>query len=57
MESALHFVSTDKSLGSETIQDLKGFNSQSLSTQAMKGEQIVSMMPSIRKTFDKRGDN
>ena len=33
------------------MRDLKDFNSQSLSTQAKKGEQLVSMMPAIKKTF------
>ena len=40
-----------------TIQDLRDFNSQSLSTQAKKREQLVSMMPAIRKAFNKLGDD
>ena len=36
---------------------MKEFNSQSLSTQAKKGEQLVSMMPAIKKFFDLMGDD
>ena len=32
-------ISNDKTVRSETVHDLKDFNSQSLSTQAKKGEQ------------------
>ena len=42
----------DKTVRNDTVQDLKEFNSQSLSTQAKKGEQLVSMMPAIKKTFN-----
>ena len=41
--------SSDQSVRNDTIQDLKDFNQQSLSTQAKKGEQLVSMMPAIKK--------
>ena len=49
MELAMEIFSNDRTIRSETIQDLKDFNSQSLSTQAKKGVQIVSMMPAIKK--------
>ena len=39
------------------VQDLKDFNSQSLATQAKKGEQLVSMTPAIKKYFDLMGDD
>ena len=42
---------------SNTIQDLKEFNSQSLATQAKKGEQIFPLMPAIKKSFDLMGDD
>ena len=42
-------ISTDKTVGTDTIQDSKKFNSQSLTTQAKKGEQLVSKMPAIKK--------
>ena len=43
----MHVISTDKTVRNDTIEDLKEFNSQSLATQAKKGEQLVSMMPAI----------
>ena len=57
MELALQLGSNDKSVRDDTIQDLKDFNSQSLSTKAAKGEQLVSMMPAIRKAFNLLGDD
>ena len=47
----MQIISTDKTVRNDTIEDLKGFNSQSLSTRAKKGEQLVSMMPAIKKAF------
>ena len=47
MELATQITSNDKTVRSDTIQDLKEFNQQSLTTQAKKGEQFVSMMPAI----------
>ena len=52
MELAMQIVSKDKTVRNDTVQDLKEFNSQSLATQAKKGEQLVSMMPAIKKTFN-----
>ena len=49
--------SSDQSVRNDTIQDLKDFNQQSLSTQAKKGEQLVSMMPAIKKAFNLLGDD
>ena len=53
----MQIISTDKTVGNETIEDLKEFNSQSLTTQAKKGEQLVSMMPAIKKAFTLLGDD
>ena len=53
----MQIISSDKTVRSDTKQDLKEFSSQSLTTQAKKGEQLVSMMPSIKKAFDLMGDN
>ena len=50
-------ISTDKRVRNDIIQDLKEFNSQSLTTQAKKGEQLVSMLPAIKKAFDLLGDD
>ena len=36
---------------------MKEFNSQSLTTQAKKGEQLVSMMPAIKKAVNLMGDD
>ena len=49
--------SSDQSVRNDTIPDLKDFNQQSLSTQAKKGEQLVSMMPAIKKAFNLLGDD
>ena len=53
----MQIISTDKTVTNNTKQDLKEFNSQSLSTQAKKGEQLVSMMPAIKKAFNLMGDD
>ena len=37
MELAMQIIYTDKTVRNDTIQDLKEFNSQSLSTQVKKG--------------------
>ena len=57
MELAMQNISNDKTVRNDTIQDLEEFNSQSLTTQAKKGEQLVSMMPAIKKSFNLRGDD
>ena len=49
MELAMQIYSNGKTVRSDTIQDLKEFNLQSLSTRANKGEQLVSMLPAITK--------
>ena len=53
----MQIISNDKTVRNDTIQDLKEFNQQSLTTQAIKGEQFVSMMPAIKKAFNLRGDD
>ena len=53
----MQIISSDKTVRSNTIQVLKEFNSQSLTTQAKKGEQLVSMMPAIKKAFNLLGDD
>ena len=47
----MQIISNDKTVRNDTIQDLKEFSQQSSSTQAKKGEQLVSMMPGIKKSF------
>ena len=53
----MQLISTDQTVRNDTIQDLKDFNQQSLSTQAKKGEQLTSMMPAIKKAFNILGDD
>ena len=57
MEPPMQIISNDKTVRSDTIQDLKEFNQQSSTTQAKKGEQLVSMMPAIKKAFNLKGDD
>ena len=44
--------SNDKTVRSNTVQAFKEFNFQSSTTQAKKGEQLVSRMPVFQKAFD-----
>ena len=57
MDLAMQLISSDKTIRNDTVQDLKDFNNQSLTTQAEKGEQLVSMMPAIKKAFNLMGDD
>ena len=41
----------------DTFHDLEQFNSQSLAIHAKKGEQLVPMMPAIKKLFNLMGDD
>ena len=45
----MQIISNDKKVRNDTMEGLKDFNSQSLSTRAKKGEQLVSMMPAIKR--------
>ena len=49
--------STDQKVRNDTIQDLKEFNQQSLSTRSKRGEELTSMMPAIKKAFNILGDD
>ena len=53
----MQIISTHKTVRNDTMENLKNFNSQSLSTRAKKGEQLVSMMPAIKKAFNFLGDD
>ena len=53
----MQIISNDKTVRNDIVQDLKVVNSQSLSTQAKKGEQLVSVMPAIKKAFNLLGDD
>ena len=52
----MQLFSTDKTVRSDTLEDKKEFFSQSLTTQAKRREQLVSLMPSIKKAFNLLGD-
>ena len=56
MELAVQTISNDKTVRNDTIQDLEDFNQQPLTTQATEGEQLVFMMPAIKKAFNLMGD-
>ena len=47
MELAVQIIPNVETVRSDTVQDLKDSNGQSLATQARKGAQLVSMMPAI----------
>ena len=53
----MQIISNVETVRSDTIEGLKDFNNQSLTTQAKKGEQLVSMMPAIEKAFNLLGDD
>ena len=53
----MQLISTDQTVRNDTMQDLRDFIQQSLSTQARKGEQLTSMMPAIKKAFNLLGDD
>ena len=53
----MQIICTDQTVRNDTIQELKDFNQQSLSTQAKKGEQLTSTMPAIKKAFNVSGDD
>ena len=57
MELAMQKSSTDKTVRNNIIEYLKEFNTQSLNTQAKKGEQLVAMMPAIKKASNLLGDD
>ena len=57
MELAMQLSSNDKTVRNDTIQDLRDFNQQSLTTQVKKGEQLTAMMPAIKKAFNVLGDD
>ena len=53
----MQIISSDQTVRNDTIEDLKEFNSQSLSTKAKRGEELVSMMPAIKKAFNLPGND
>ena len=57
MDLAMQISSSDKTVRNDTIEGLKEFNSQSLTTQTKRGEQLVPIMPAIKKAFNLLGDD
>ena len=57
MELALQIISNERTVRSNIVEGLKEFNSQSLTTPARKGEQLVFMMLAIKKAFDLISDD
>ena len=53
----MQIISSDQTVRNDTKEDLKEFNSESLSTKAKKGEELVSMMPAIKNAFNLLGDD
>ena len=53
----MQIISTSKTVKTDTVHDLKEFNTQSLATQAKKSEQLFSMMPANRKASNLLGDD
>ena len=53
----MQLISNDKTVRSNIAQNLGDFFSQTLATQAKKGEQLVFMMPAIKKAFDSKSDD
>ena len=51
----MQLISKEETVRIDTVQAFRVFNSQTLATQAKKGEQLVSMMPAINKAFDLLG--
>ena len=47
----MQIISNDQTVRSKTVQDLKEFNSQPLSTQTQKRDQLVCIMLAIEKVF------
>ena len=45
----MQFISNDKTVRSDTVQDLKELNSHSSAAQAKKGEHLVSKIPANKK--------
>ena len=57
MQLAMQIISNDKTVRNETLQDLKDFNRQSLTTQVKKGEQLNFMMPANKEAFNLMGED
>jgi hypothetical protein len=57
MEQTIELLKTDSTVRKEIIEDIKDFKNQTLSTQAKKGEQLIAMMPAVKKAFNMMADD
>ena len=57
IELARQIISIDKTVRSNTLQGMKDFTSQSLSTQGKKGGQLGSKISAFKNDFDLMGDD
>ena len=48
----MQIISQNKTVRIDTVQNLKEFNAESLSTKTKMGEQLLSMMPAIKKALN-----
>ena len=55
MELTMQIISNDQTVRSNTVQYSEVFSSKSLAAQVKKREQLVSMMPAIKKHFGFNG--
>ena len=53
----MQIISNDKSVRSNIVQDSRDFNSHFLTTQAKRGEHLISLKPAIKKASDLMGDD
>jgi predicted metalloprotease with PDZ domain len=57
MEQSFELVKTNNEVKKEIIENIKDFKKQSLATQAKKGEELVAMMPAVKKAFNIMADD
>ena len=57
MELTMQNISSDKTVRSDTTEEMLEINSQSLTTQAKKGEQSVSMMLAVKRAYNIMSDD
>ena len=57
MDLAIQLVQNDKTVRDNTILELKEFNNNLYQLKLKKGEQLITMMPAIKKAFNLMGDD
>ena len=56
MDLAIQLASNCKKLGGETIQESEDYKSQPLQAQVIRGEELVALLPAIRKRYNSLED-